>query len=149
MHQGGNLRLYQYAAGSQPRLVWPYMNVRDPTVLGDLIVFNGGESDERVWSYYPAFFGYSGTGKMVELSQPLARRIALHSSGATNYAFEVTASVNEVVNLRASQSPPIDRLRPITLTSVTTKEEILQIIAAAQTNGLAKEYEGISYLIAK
>ena len=69
--------------------------------------------------------------------------------GMTNYAFEVTSSSNGVINLRANQSPPIDRRKPITLTFVTTKDEIVQIIAVAQANGIRKEFEGVSYMIAQ
>ena len=149
LHQGGNLRLYQYPRTGRRRLVWPYMNVRDPTVVGTLIIFNGGMSEERRSRFYPGLFGYSGSGDVVELSQPLGRQIEAQSSGATNYAFQVTGVSNDVISLRANQIPPIDRMKPISLSLLTSKEEILQMIAMAHSNGWRREYERVSYLIAR
>ncbi len=149
-HQGGGqLKLYRFGESNQRRLIWPALVIRDNAVLDDLILFNGLNRDRGAEpSGILSFFGYAGKGKVVELSRPLGRKVALLAAGATNFSFGINSSSNPLVTLRASQYPTAYRVQPIHMIVNATKDEILQYISDAQTNGVQKKYQGVSYVIA-
>ena len=147
LHEGGNLRLYEYFNNGERRLIWPYLVIRKEATFGDTILFNGFAANDS--SAYAPFFGFGGTGAVVELSRPLARRISPQSLGATNYAFGVVGITNGIVSLEASQRPPIDRTKPITVVLDIASDEIQKMITSAQIHGEPAKFDSTRYLIAK
>ncbi len=149
-HKGGQqLTLYRFEESHQRRLIWPALVIRENAVLDDLILFNGVNGDRGTESSgILPFFGYAGKGQVVELSRPLGRKVALLAAGVTNFSFSINSSSNTLVTLRASQCPPPYRVQPIHIIVNATKDEILQYISDAQTNGVQNKYKSVSYIIA-
>jgi hypothetical protein len=145
-----SLSLCYYPDGpeGQSSLVWPYLTAEDEVVFDQLVVFNGGLSDDMSWKYYPALLAYSGGGSPVEISLPACRHIPDWKPPWTNYAFSVHSISNDFVRLDASQRLPIQTNRPKRLEVDLSKSEILKIVLAAQTNGQSHTFSGVKYFAA-
>lgn len=149
LHQAGNLRLYRFHAFGRRDLIWPYMVVGDRAVMGELIVFNGGASDDRRWLFYPATFAFAGTGSVVELTKPLTRQMSELLAVHTNYAFSVASCTNDIVKFNVIQTLPVDPSRPVPNVIEVEKKVIQAMVAAAHSNGVHSKYDGVPFIIAK
>src|SRR5262249_19871496 len=89
LHQNGTLRLYSYTDDGGRQLIWPSVIIRKQAVVDELILFNGQATGKRSSIYYPAFFGYMGTGSVVELSGALVRLRTQRSTDGTDYSFSI------------------------------------------------------------
>lgn len=145
------ISLYHFPDGPKgaSSMVWPYLTTEDEVVFDQLVIFNGGLSDDIVWKYNPALLAYAGSGEVVEITQLACRHIPGWQADWTNYTFSVLAVSNGFVRLDASQSPLTDTNRPRRLEVDLDKAEILKIVQAAQTNGEAKTYDGLKYFVAR
>lgn len=145
------LSLYHYPEGPKgpSSLVWPHLTSDQEAVFEQLVIFNGGLSDDITWRYYPALLAYAGSGEVVDITQPACRHIPGWHPNWTNYAFSVLAVSNRFVRLDVNQCLPVDTNRPTRLEVDLEKADILKMVQTAQTNGEAKEYGGVKYLVAR
>lgn len=150
MSQVGSLALYYYPDGPKGAnaMVWPYVTSENGVVFDKLVVFNGGLSEDVVWKYYPALLACLGNGTVVEISQPARRHIPGWLSAWTNYSFTVLSTSNHFVRLDVSQTQPVAEGRSKRLEVDLDQSEIAQVVASAQTNGEARMFNGVKYLVA-
>jgi hypothetical protein len=130
-------------------LVWPFLTMADPVAFDRLVLFNGGTSSEVMWKLYPALFAYTGSGTVVEISQPACRQIPGWQPEWTNFAFAVVGMTNNQLRLDASQKEPMDPSRPKRVGVLFNKADILKAIATTQANTNANVFNGVKYQVAQ
>lgn len=146
-HDSGNLSLYQYSNGMRV-LLYSQLVVGEYEVADDLVIFNGVADDQRRSLFYPALFGYAGSGTVVELSQPLNRKIATNG-GFPAYSFRQQHRTNNSFVFVARQIPPENTNYPIYFPLILSEKELRLAVAEAQTNGLPATRGGVKFKIAK
>lgn len=143
LHTPGNVRLYYVPKSEKSVRIWSYITGRTPIAVENLIVFNGGLSDDKRWKVYPALLACQGPGPAVEISRALSRKV---KEGA-EYSFLLVSFTNGNLRLTGRQHSPVDTGKPLNIDLELSKDEILSAIGKTLKRGEKRKYEKIDYFI--
>jgi hypothetical protein len=143
LHVPSNVRLYYVAPSKKTTRIWSYVIGRTPAVIDDLIVFNGGLSDDKRWRVYPALLACQGSGPTIEISKALSRK----AKEGVEYSFSLVNSTNGQFQFTGVQQPPVDLVRSLHVHLDLSREEILSAMEEARKRGEKRKYEKVDYFI--
>jgi hypothetical protein len=117
-----------------------------------LVVFNGGISDDRKWTGYPALLACQERGPSVEISKAVSRRVLKDidpglKPDSVEFSYSVAGYTNGYFHLKGVQRPPVDTTKPLHIRATISKEDVLNAMNETRARGERRKYAKAEYFI--